>query len=289
MTIKLDKPKLSVCIVSYNTEGLLRRCLRSLFRFTRNISFEIIVVDNGSSDNSAEMVHKEFPAVKLITNSQNNWYAQANNQALGVARGKYILFLNPDTYVTGDALSQMVQWMDGHPRAIAMEPVQIGDDGKFAPTGSLLNQPLTDAIELTFLRHVFGNSPLIAAFRQRTYERQETFQTEVISGAALVVRTSDVRKIGGFCERLKLYYTDTDLCRKLLARGEIWHVGEIQIHHSLSQSTKTLSWWMGSGIWADDAFRYYWMTGRKVSAVALWLLLQKNKMLVQGKIILKGR
>ena len=105
----------------------------------------------------------------------------------------------------------------------------------------------------------------------------------MISGAFLMARTDTVKRVGGFDERLKLYYTDTDLCRKLQNIGQIWHVGQIGVKHSLSQSTNQLSWWTRSGIYARDALVYYWITGRKVGGIALWLLLQINRALVQTK------
>lgn len=278
--------KLSICILSFNTKDLLRRCLRSITKFTKRVSYEVIIVDNGSHDGSAEMVIKEFPAVALIANRKNRWYSGGNNDGLRRAQGRYIAFCNADVYLVDNAFLSLVRWFDQHPGVVAVEPRQVRDDGHIAPTGSLLNQPMTDAIELTLLNRWLWWFPSVARFRQRVESRRKSWKTEMVSGAFLVGRTDAVKRVGGFDERLLLYYTDTDLCRKLLNIGKIWHIGEISVKHSLSQSTNQLSWWTRSGIYARDALVYYWITGRNVDAILLWILLQVNRVLVQGKMSL---
>ena len=108
---------LSICIVNWNTEILLKECLRSIYEQTAGISYEIFVVDNASQDGSVEMVSTCFPDVYLIANQQNKGFAAANNQALRLAKGRYVILLNPDTVLLGDALETMVQFMDRHAEA----------------------------------------------------------------------------------------------------------------------------------------------------------------------------
>lgn len=277
---------LSVCILSYNTKDLLRRCLRSITTYTKDISYEVIVVDNASADGSAAMVRDEFPRVKLVENKENHWYSGGNNDGLKRARGRAIAFCNADSSVTNSALGHLVRWINEHPGVVAIEPRQVSDDGHTEPTGSLLNEPLTDAIELTFLHRWFSQLSVLRRFRQRSQDRRKNWRTQMISGAFLIARTDAVRSVGGFDERLKLYYTDTDLCRKLMNIGQIWHIGEIKVRHSLSQSTSQLSWWARSGIYARDALVYYWITGERIGGIFLWLLLQVNRVLVQIKTLI---
>lgn len=281
----ISSTDLSICVLSYNTRDLLRRCLQSIKKFTRGVSYEILVVDNASSDGSAEMVKKEFPAVALIANQGNRWYSGGNNDGLRRARGRYIAFCNADAYLVDNAFLSLVRWLDQHPGVVAVEPRQVGDDGHIAPTGSLLNQPMTDAIELTLLNRWLWWFPSVARFRQRVESRRKSWKTEMVSGAFLVGRTDAVKRVGGFDERLKLYYTDTNLCRKLLNIGQIWHIGEIKGQHSFSQSTSQLSWWTRSGIYARDALVYYWITEKRRGGIFLWLLLQVNRVLVQIKTL----
>lgn len=273
----------SICVLSCNTNKLLWRCIESIAQYTRGISYEVTVVDNGSHDGSVEMVKKEFPDVTLVANRENRWYSGGNNDGFLHARGRYIAFCNADAHLVDNAFLSMVRWLDHHPEVVAIEPRQVGDDGHIEQTGSLLNQPMTDVIELTMLNRWLSWLPSIYRFRQRNESREKSWKTEMVSGAFFVVRTEAARNVGGFDERLKLYYTDTDLCRKLGQIGEIWHVGEIIVRHSLSQSTSQLSWWTRSGIYARDALVYYWITGKKVGGIALWLLFQINRVLVQTK------
>lgn len=246
----------------------------------------MIVVDNASSDGSTEIVQREFPKITLVANRENRWYSGGNNDGLRLARGRYIAFCNADTYLVNNAFLSMVQWFDRHQEVVAIEPRQVGDDEQIAPTGSLLNRPMTDAIELTFLNRWLWWLPSLARFRQKSEDRKKTWKTEMVSGAFLTARTDAVRTVGGFNERLKLYYTDTDLCRKLLNAGQIWHIGQIGVKHSLSQSTSQLLWWEKSGIYNRDALVYYWITGRNIEGVLLWILLQANRVLIQLKMTL---
>lgn len=281
-TPRNDSPvDVSICIVSFNTKEHLKKCLTLIFRFTKKISFEVIVVDNASSDGSSEMVKKEFPKVQLIKNSGNRWFSVANNQGLRRAKGPYIFFLNPDTWSTNNVIKKLYDWMERHPRVGACEPLQFDNSGKEAPTGSLLNQPLSDAIELTIFGHPFLQSSMIEKFRQKKKKRSGNWETEVISGAALFARTEAVRKVGGFQERLKLYYTDTDLCRKLMHDGwKIWHVGGYSLRHALSVSTSKLLWEKRSRIYAEDARTYYQLVGKPIQGWMLYILMRVNSFLV---------
>jgi len=105
--------ELSIVIVNWNVRELLRRCLNSIFQPpTSNLQFEVIVVDNASSDDSVAMVEKEFPQVRLIANRENLGFTGGNNQGIAASRGRYVLLLNPDTEVLGDALATMVKYME---------------------------------------------------------------------------------------------------------------------------------------------------------------------------------
>lgn len=103
---------LSICIVNWNVESLLKACLRSIIDNTSGISCEVIVVDNDSSDGSVDMVKAEFPQVKLIVNKENAGFTRANNQAIRISKGRYIMLLNPDTVIIDNALNKMVRFME---------------------------------------------------------------------------------------------------------------------------------------------------------------------------------
>jgi len=108
---------LSIVIVNWNTRDLLAQCLHSVYNTTSNLDFEVIVVDNASTDGSPEMVRQAFPDVSLIANTENLGFAKANNQAIRRSRGRYVLLLNSDAFVRENTIECMVAFMDGHPEA----------------------------------------------------------------------------------------------------------------------------------------------------------------------------
>src|SRR3989337_3855070 len=120
--------ELSVIIVNWNTKKLLEDCLRSIFKFTKDIKFEVIVVDNGSKDGSQAMVKEKFPQVKLILNKDNLGFTKANNQGIKVAKGKYVLLLNSDTYLIENSLSKLVKKAESLSSLGALGPLLLSED-----------------------------------------------------------------------------------------------------------------------------------------------------------------
>ena len=119
---------LSIVIVSWNVRDLLRQCLRSILAGSQTCRLEVIVVDNVSTDSSAEMVRAEFPDIHLIVNAENRGFPAANNQGIATAEGRYVLILNPDTEIVGDALATMVAYADAHPDVGIVGPQLLNED-----------------------------------------------------------------------------------------------------------------------------------------------------------------
>src|SRR3990167_2786684 len=119
---------LSLIIVNWNTIELLEDCLMSIFKFTKNVSFEVIVVDNGSKDGSQAMVRKKFPQIKLIPNKDNLVFAKANNQGIKLAKGKYILLLNSDTYLIENSFKKIIEGVNKFDNLGAMGPLLLNED-----------------------------------------------------------------------------------------------------------------------------------------------------------------
>jgi GT2 family glycosyltransferase len=268
--MKID---VSICIVNYKADEELKRCLGSIKKFTKGVSYEIILIDNSAD---------------------NRWYSGGNNLAAGRAKGRYVLFLNPDCWLTNDAVSELADFMDKHPRVGAAEPRQTYENGEIAPTGSLLPKWWIDAVEMTGLSGLFGRLGRLGKFgeldryRQVEFGRKQNWETEVVSGAAMMVRKEIWDKIGGFDERLKLYYTDVDLCRRIREIGdigEIWHVGEVEVRHKTRASTSKLPWDRVNLIYAGDAREYYRKWGEKIGGEILYWAMRGNAMVIK---IIKG-
>ncbi len=249
---------LTISIVSYNTKDLLRRCLTSIYKHTKTNSFEVIVIDNNSSDDSAQMVKKEFPKVKLIQNKKNNYYTKANNQALKIARGKYFLILNSDIYLKSNTLKTLVNYLNTHPQVGSVEPLQVDEQGTPLPTGTKHSHPLADLINLTLLHKFFKNIPFIKKITQSQLDRSKTWETDVVCDAVMMIPTQLLRQLNGYDPKMLLYYTENDLCLRLQQQGfKNIHLGTAKVWHTVSASTDQLGWKKVNHYYAIDAQAYY--------------------------------
>lgn len=230
---------LSIVIVSWNTAGMLRECLASSFAGLGTLAAEVIVVDNASSDGSVALVQNEFPRAVLIRNTRNCGFAAANNQALGVAKGRYILLLNSDTVVHGDVLERSVAYMDRHRAVGAMGCRVLNSDGTVQPTCSR-HPTLVNLLLLTSGLWKVPWPPFFDRYQMRRWSRSDERAVEVISGCYMLVRASAVAQVGGMDESFFFFGEETDWCRRLRASGwtlRFAPVGEITHHGGGSSGT----------------------------------------------------
>ncbi len=209
---------LSVVIVSYNTVALLRQCLKSVYAQPHShYSFEILVVDNASSDQSATMVRAEFPQVELIANSENRGFAAATNQAIKHAHGTYLLLLNPDTEVQDEALWKMVAFLEAEPQAAVVGPALLYPDGSFQE--SAFKFPGLWQIFLDFypLNWRLTRSRLNGRYPRRLFtgEFPQAFEIDFPLGACLMVRRAIVEKVGLLDEAFFMYMEEIDWCFRI--------------------------------------------------------------------------
>ncbi|MDP4030647.1 MAG: glycosyltransferase [Candidatus Beckwithbacteria bacterium] len=275
--------QLSVSLVSYNTKELLRRCLWSIFKYTKGLSFEVIVVDNASSDGSAEMVKDGFPRVKLIKNKLNRWYTGANNQTLRQARGKYFMILNSDIYLKSNAFKLMVDYLSKNQAVGAVEPLQFYETGRVAQTSSRHNRFWGDLIELTLL-HRLIKPKWLNRLHLKGINRKKTYPAEVISDAALMLPAKLWRQLKGYDTKFKLYYTENDLCLRIQALNlKTVHLGTARVWHRVSASTDKAGWRQISNVYAADAKAYYLKYHSWLTAQILFLSLKLNHFLIRGR------
>lgn len=201
---------LSVVIVSYNTADLIGACLASV-EADRAVSLEIFVVDNASSDGSADVVRKEFPAVHLVENGENRGFGAANNQVLPRCRGKHLVLLNPDTTVPPGSLREMAAYMDAHPSVGLAGPRITNPDGTHQ-----------DSVSFRYpgQKHTKGELSGLPG------------SIACVMGACQIVRPELMDRIGGFDEDFFLYGEDQDLCLRIRKIGyEIGHIESAFIVH----------------------------------------------------------
>lgn len=226
------EPDLSIVIVNWNTREMTRDCLASVRAGLRGLAAEVIVIDNASSDGSAEMIAADFPECILIRNTGNRGFAAANNQGFAIARGRQVLLLNTDTLIHGDVLPASVAWLDARPEVGAMGCRVLNTDGSVQLTcsmyPSILNQflQLSGLSKLTFPRF-FGR------YLMTDWQRDSEREVEVITGCYLMVRRDVIAEVGGLDEAFFFYGEETDWCRRIRDAG--WRlvfapVGEITHH-----------------------------------------------------------
>ena len=190
--------KLSVIIVNYNVKYFLEVCLNSLFRAVNGIEAEVIVVDNNSSDSSCRLIKEQFPSVILIENNDNKGFSKANNQGVAIAKGEYILFLNPDTVMPEDFFLKTLGYMDAHPEAGALGPRLIDGKGQFAPDAKKSFPTLSVALYKTIgINKLFPRSAYFNKYYAVNVGERETAAVDVLSGCCMMVRKAAMDKAGG--------------------------------------------------------------------------------------------
>lgn len=250
---------LSIVIISFNTKELTTECLKSIFRNTKDISYEVIVVDNSSADGSVDSIRNfQFPAavqahyseksrgiskyqLKMIENKENVGFAKANNQGANLAKGKYILFLNSDTVVRDNVLGRMVKWMDKRDDVGVATCALINKDGTIQGSGGYFptlfkvfswmffieDLPFLDRVIKPF-HPVHSSSFFYKGLGQFKKARNQDW----VTGAFLLTKADVFKKVGGFDEDYFMYTEEVDLCFRIKKLGKnIWYLPEWQIIH----------------------------------------------------------
>ncbi len=222
---------LTVVVVNWNVRDLLRRCLHSVLAHA--IRLEIIVVDNASSDGSAAMVRAEFPSVRLIANEENRGFTAATNQGLALAQGRYLLLLNPDTEVVGDALATMVHYMDAHPEVGALGPQLRYPDGSRQPSRRRFPTFATALVESTVIQEWWRDNRFLRRYYMADTPDDAIQAVDWVVGACLLVRREVYDQVGGLDEGFFMYSEELDWCRRIKEAG--WQVVYLPtatiIHH----------------------------------------------------------
>ncbi len=222
--------KLSVIIVNYNVSYFLEQCLLSVYAACENISHEIIVVDNDSSDKSCSMLKGFFPSVELIENDKNIGFAKANNLGVQEAKGDFVLILNPDTVIAEDTLEQILLFAEQQENLGAIGVQFIDGTGNFLPECKR-NIP---TIEIAS-RKLMGDSKKYYASQ---IKKEEVSKVEVLTGAFMLLKHDIYNMVGGFDEDYFMFGEDIDLSYKLLNKGlQNYYYGASTIIHYKGEST----------------------------------------------------
>lgn len=223
---------LSIIIVNWNTQSLLKQCLESICN-----TIQTVVVDNASTDGSAQMVRQRFPWVQLLENRENVGFARANNQGIRASTGRYVLLLNSDTVVHPGALENLVGFMDTHPQAGACGPRLLNGDGSLQPSVDPMLTPAREFCRLLFLDRLWPT----ATYRQERWDITSPKPVEVIKGACLLVRRSTLEQVGLLDEGYFMYTEEVDLCYRMAQAGwQLWYVPTAVVTHYGGASSKQI-------------------------------------------------
>jgi len=208
--------KISISIVTYNNSKVIKKCINSIFNVTNNIDFEIIVVDNNSSDSTASIIEKDFKKVRLIKNNRNIGFGAAHNIAINVGRGKYHLVLNPDIIFVENSLKKLINFMDENYNIGLISPKILLSNGSI----QYLCRRLPSLFGFIIIRFMPKFIRRFFQARIDYYEMRETGYNKImdvlfLTGAFMLIRSSVLDKVGGFDENFFMYFEDIDLCRRI--------------------------------------------------------------------------
>ena len=232
--------RLTVVIVSYNVYPFLDNCLRSIRQAMAGIEGEIIVVDNASVDGTPQHLQEHYPDVTLISNRENIGFAKANNQGIRIARGEFILLLNPDTVVSEDTFTQCISFMDNHPKTGAIGVKMLDGSGLYLPESKRGLPTLTASfMKMTGFYRLFPRSRKWNSYYQGHVDKNETAEVEVLCGAFMFIRKQALDKAGLLDEDFFMYGEDIDLSYRITQAGYLIHyLPTTNIIHYKGESTK---------------------------------------------------
>ena len=230
---------ITAIIVNFNTEGLLRNAIGRLQAAAARLSLKIAIIDNASRDNSVALIRNEFPECHLIANLTNVGFGRANNQALALVEGRYVLLLNTDAFVSPDTLDKTVTYMDSHPRCGILGVRLVGRDGTLQPSARYFPTPWNLFLARTGLHCLFSGVRMVD---DMAWNHASVRQCDWVPGCYFLVRKAVIDQIGLFDPRYFLYYEEIDHC--LAARKAGWEVtffADTSVVHLGGESAKTTS------------------------------------------------
>jgi GT2 family glycosyltransferase len=211
----------SVVIVNWNARDYLRDCLRSIAEQTKGCSYEVIVADNNSTDGSQEMLRSEFPEVQAILNAENHGFAGGNNQALKVARGRYLLLLNPDTLILDGAIDTCVEYADERRgERVGVLGCQVWEDeDTIQKTCFRFPSPLNILLTTLGLTRRYPSSKFLSRSEMQWWDRRDEREVDVVSGMFMLVRREAFEQVGLMDENYFMYGEEADWCYRFWKAG----------------------------------------------------------------------
>jgi GT2 family glycosyltransferase len=253
------RPKLSIIIVSFNCRQLLLECLASVEADQLANAYEVIVVDNASTDGTAEAVAEGFPSAVLLRSETNRGFSAANNEGIEVAAGEHLLLLNPDTRVMQGALSAAVAELDARPDVGMLGVKLVQEDGRLDHAAKRgFPTPLSALAYFLRLSRIFPNSQLATRYTAGHVAEDEIAFVDAVNGAFMLVRREAVTDVGLLDEAYWLYMEDLDWCHRFWDSGwKVLYWPRVSVVHRKGGSSGTSRAWKTNRAFHDGMWRFY--------------------------------
>lgn len=264
---------LSIIIVSYNTRDLTLKCVQSVRDASQNISAQIIVVDNQSSDGSSEALRSVFPDIIIIDSPVNGGFSFGNNVGLQQASGRFIMFLNPDTEIPKNFLDQALGIMKSDPEIGMLGPTIRNPDGSKEPS-VMRDLKIHQFVLMTVIPYsVLRRLSILGDFRYASLNLNKRQIVDVISGCAMITRREIIEKIGGFDSRIFIYAEEMELCWRVRQGGwKVLFTPELEIMHLGGASTGKMNAWKAIELSRGHILYFRFTRGAFVAWVATLLM-----------------
>jgi GT2 family glycosyltransferase len=234
-------PLVSVIVVAYNAREVLHACLTRVREEARDTPLELIVVDNASRDGAADMVARDFPDARLVRSPVNLGFAAGNNVGFKMARGDYVLLLNPDALPEPGAIAQSLARMAAQPRAGLGGGRLLDSDGRLQPSARRFPSLLNEFLALSGLAARYPKSRLFGRFDRTWADPERAAPVDWVPGAFTLIRRAVLEEVGMFDERFFLYYEEVDLCRRARDAGwQVWYWPDIVVDHIGGVSSRSV-------------------------------------------------
>lgn len=240
----VENPDVSIIVVSWNVGQFIPACLHSISAALGGITGEVFVIDNASSDQSADLAQRQtLPniPVTVIRNTTNHGFATANNQALRRASGRYVLLLNPDTVLKSGAIATLVRCLEQH-RAGICGARHLNPDGTLQPSVRRLPTPAVLIGLMLKLHRLLTALPMFRKYFAHDFDYAKTQPAEQVAGSCLLISRSAYQRIGPLDERYYLWFEEVDWCKRARTAGlPVWYCAEAELMHVGGQSFAQLT------------------------------------------------
>jgi len=232
---------LSISIVAFNSLKYLRDCIDSIYRFPPDPAYDLIVVDNASTDGTSKNIADDYPSVVLVSNKENAGFAAANNQAIKTTDSKYILLINSDCEVYKDSIDRLIEYMDKNLLVAAAGPKIINSDGSIQYSCRSFPSFFSAAIHSVMV-HIYPNNPVSRKYMMTGISRDKPMSVDWVSGSCMMIRRKAIEETGLLDERYFMYVEDLDICYRMWKKGwEVHYMPDSEVLHHIGGSSRRRS------------------------------------------------